>query len=246
MPLPRRWAALGFSQPLGGLGRADAREPELPRTHAYAVATPRNVAAFFHAAGVLGIRPSEPSPLGEPCRLPTACCSLAGSLSIATRREGPGDLRPVSPAHPPAATTSDPLREPWRRAEGETLAPHGRHVRSPCRNARVAPHAPLRQPPEPSGTTGSRPIRPLRSFAPPESPFTDRPRLSPRLARQSLRPHAPRPTGSLLSWDFAPSEPSPPRPRVRNPASRARGEPDAPRKTTPHSGCGERRFDPEV
>lgn len=39
---------------------------------------------------------------------------------------------------------------------------------------------------------------------------------------------------------------SPPRPRVRYSASRARGEPDAPRKTTPHSGCGERRFDPEV
>jgi hypothetical protein len=215
MPLPRRWAALGFSQPLGGFGRVDAREPELPRTHAYVDATPRNVAAFFHAAGVLGIRPSEPSPLGEPCRLPTAVCSLAGSCSIATRREGPGDLRPVSPSAPLRSRHERSLAGAAATVGRGAQAPHGRHVRSPCRDARVAPHASLRQPPEPSGTTGSRPIRPLRSFAPPESPFTDRSRLSPRLARQSLRPHVPRPTGSLLSWDFAPSEPSPPRPRVR-------------------------------
>jgi hypothetical protein len=246
MPLPRRWSALGLSQPLGGFGRDDAREPELPRTHAYAVATPRNVAALFHAAGAHGIRPSELSPLGEPCRLPTALCFLAGSSSTVTRRESPGDLRPFSPARPSAADTDDPLRERCRPLEGETRAPHGRHVRSPRRNARVAPHAPLRRPPEPSGTTGTRPARPLRSLAPPESPFTDRPRLSPRLARQSLRPHALRPTGPMLSWDYAPSEPSPPRPRVRSTASGARGEPDAPRKTTPHSGRGERRFDPEV
>jgi len=236
MPLPRRWAALGFSQPLGGFGRDDVREPELPRTHACAVATPRNVAALFHAAGVLGIRPSELSPLGEPCRLPTALCSLAGSCSIVIRRESPGDLRPVSPAPPSQSRPDDPLREPKRPLEGETQAPHGRHVRPPC-PTRELPRTPTSgDQPEPSGTTGLRPIRPLRSLALPENPFTDRPRLSPRLARQSLRPHALRPTGPLLSWD------SPLQSLLRHDlgfgstASRARGEPDAPRKTTPHSG----------
>jgi hypothetical protein len=123
MPLPHRWAALGFSQPLGGFGRDDAREPELPRTHAYAVATPRNVAALFHAAGVLGIRPSEPSPLGEPCRLPAALCSLAGSSSIAIRRESPGDLRPVSPARPSAATPTIPCGSRSDRWKGRHRLP---------------------------------------------------------------------------------------------------------------------------
>jgi len=246
MPLPRRRSALGLSQPLGGFGRDSVREPELPRTHASAAATPRNDAALFHAAGVLGIRPSEPSPLGEPCRLPTAVCFLAGSTTIAIRREDPGDLRPVSPARSSRATSSDPLREPRRQLGGETQAPpavmSGRRVgtRELPRTPLFDDHRNLRAPP------AQRPTRPLRSFAPPESPFTDRPRLTPRLACQSLRPHTPRPTGPLLSWDYAPSEPSPSRPRVRFSASRARGEPDAPRKTTPHSGCRERRFDPEV
>jgi hypothetical protein len=215
MPLPRRRSALGLSQPLGGFGRDDAREPELPRTHAYAAATPRNDAALFHAAGVLGIRPAEPSPLGEPCRLPTAVCSLAGSTSITTRREDPGDLRPVSPARSSPSHPERSLAGAEATAGRGNAGSPGRHVRSSRRNARVAPHAPLRRPPESSGTTGSRPTRPLRSFAPPESPFTDRPRLTPRLACQSLRPHTPRPTGPMLSWVYAPSEPSPSRPRVR-------------------------------
>lgn len=123
MPLPRRRSALGFSQPLGGFGRDDVREPELPRTHACVTATPRNDAAFFHAAGVLGIRPSELSPLGEPCRLPAASCFLAGSTSIVIRREDPGDLRPVSPARSFQCHHERSLAGAVATLEGETQAP---------------------------------------------------------------------------------------------------------------------------
>jgi hypothetical protein len=235
MPLPRRRSALGFSQPLGGFGRDDDREPELPRTHASAAATPRNDAALFHAAGVLGIRPSELSPLGEPHRLPAAVASLRVRRRSRSGAKTPAisdRFRQRTPPKPPRAIPCGSRGDRWR---GDASSPRP-SCQATVSNARVAPHALSGDQPEPSGTTGSRPIRPLRSLAPPESPFTDRPRLTPRLARQSLRPHALRPTGPLLSWDFAPSEPSPPRPRVRSTASPARGEPDDPRKTTPHSG----------
>jgi hypothetical protein len=154
MPLPRRWSALGLSQPLGGFGRDDAREPELPRTHAYAVATPRNVAALFHAAGAHGIRPSELSPLGEPCRLPAALCFLAGSSSTVTRRESPGDLRPFSPARPSAADTDDPLRERCRPLKGRRELPaavmsgHRVGTRELPRTPLFGDHRNLRAPPE--------------------------------------------------------------------------------------------------
>jgi hypothetical protein len=246
MPLPRRRSALGLSQPLGGFGRDSVREPELPRTHASAAATPRNDAALFHAAGVLGIRPSELSPLGEPCRLPTAVCFLAGSTSIATRREDPGDLRPVSPARSSRATPSDPLREPRRQLGGETQAPpavmsgHRVGTRELPRTPLFDDHRNLRAPPARGRHARFEALLPPRVRSP-----TD------RASRRGSRARACAPTrcgrpGRCSPGITAPSEPSPSRPRVRFSASRARGEPDAPRKTTPHSGCRERRFDPEV
>jgi hypothetical protein len=179
MPLPRQRSALGFFQPLGGFGRDGVREPELPRTHACAVATPRNVAALFHAAGVLGIRPSELSPLGEPYRLPAAVCFLAGSTSIPTRREDPGDLRPLSPAHPSTAAPSDPLREPKRPTKGRRELPtavmSGRRVERASRPAR-----PLRRPTGTFGhhrlvadTPASKPCSPRESVHRPTAPHAE-------------------------------------------------------------------------
>lgn len=154
MPLPRRWSALGLSQPLGGFGRDGARGPELPRTHAYVVATPRNVAALFHAAGALGIRPSELSPLGEPCRLPAALCFLAGSTSITIRRESPGDLRPLSPARPSQPTPTIPCGSGADRWKGRRELPaavmsgHRVRTRELPRTPLFGNHRNLRAPPE--------------------------------------------------------------------------------------------------
>lgn len=91
----------GFLNPSAVLAATSRHEPELPRTHANSdVATPRNCAALFHAANVLGINPTELSPLEEPCRLPTAVCSLAGSVS--TTISGARILRISGRFHPSA------------------------------------------------------------------------------------------------------------------------------------------------
>jgi hypothetical protein len=98
-------AALGFSQPLGGFSRDDAREPELPRTHA---------SRRRYAWNVRGLVPCRRRPWDSPFRaFPSrragppfdGSCFLASSDSTADRHESPGDLRPVSPARPARATS---------------------------------------------------------------------------------------------------------------------------------------------
>jgi hypothetical protein len=51
---PSSGAALGFSQPLGGLSREDIRRAELPRPAVYALATPWSIAVLLHTAASLG------------------------------------------------------------------------------------------------------------------------------------------------------------------------------------------------
>jgi hypothetical protein len=246
MPLPRRRSALGFSQPLGGFGRDDAREPGLPRTHAYAAATPRNDAALFHAAGVLGIRPSELSPLGEPCRLSTAVASLRVRRRSRSGAKTPAISDRFHQRAPPGATTSDPLREPRRRLGG------GRRLPRP--SCQVAASERASCPARPSSTTNRNLRAPptrgrharFEALLPPRvrSP-TDRASRRGSRARACAPTRRGRPGRCSLGI-------SPLQSLLRHvlgfgsSASRARGEPDAPRKTTPHSGCRERRFDPEV
>lgn len=102
-------AALGFSQPLGGFSRDDAREPELPRTHA---------SRRRYARNVRGLVPCRRRPWDFPFRAfpsrraapPSGdTCFLASSDSTVIRHESPGDLRPVSQARPARAAVA-PLR----------------------------------------------------------------------------------------------------------------------------------------
>jgi len=89
-----------------------------------------------------------------------------------------GRSRPACPPResPRASTSTSRLRLPVLRASHPARRP--------------------RQPTCTLGLAGSQPCRPLRSFAPPESPFT---RCSP--AHSSFRPSSWVPTGPLLSWD---------------------------------------------
>jgi hypothetical protein len=242
-------AALGLSQPLGGFSRDDAREPGLPRTHASRRRYARSGAALFHAATPLGFAlQSLPLPESRAAfRRPDASLRVRSRPMTGTNAPAISDrFHPRAPPEPRAHPCGPP-----RDRSRETRAPRDRHVRSPCPTRELPlaelPIAPTSNDrPERSGIAGSRPHARFEALLPPRVRSRGRPRLLPRLARQSLRPFARRSSGPVLSWAFAPPEPSPPRPRVRSTASPARGEPDGARKTTPHSGSGERRFDPEV
>jgi hypothetical protein len=97
----------------------------------------------------LGIFPSEPSPLGEPFRLPAARASLRVRTRPLIRHESPGDLRPVSPARPARAPVA-PLRALWEQEKGNASSPRPSCQIVPS-SARVAPPADLERP---TGTFG--------------------------------------------------------------------------------------------
>jgi hypothetical protein len=97
----------------------------------------------------LGIFPSEPSPLGEPSRLPAARASLRVRTRPLIRHESPGDLRPVSPARPARAPVA-PLRALWEQEKGNASSPRPSCQIAPS-SPRVAPQADLERP---TGTFG--------------------------------------------------------------------------------------------
>lgn len=90
-------AAHGLSQPPGGSGHDAPLEHKLPHTRSRR-RLPRNSTALFHAASALGVFPTELSPLEEPCRLPAALCSLAGSASTVTPARRPQSCRDRFPS----------------------------------------------------------------------------------------------------------------------------------------------------
>jgi hypothetical protein len=126
----------------------------------------------------------------------------------------PGAKTPcVSDRFPPCAA-SWPCSEPPRRDDRArletrehrlpaTVSPPHHHASFPARR--------LSERQRTFGLAGTRPCRPPRSFAPLGSPFTRPTAPFPRTCARGIA----RPTGPVLSWVFAPSEPTPPRPRVR-------------------------------
>jgi hypothetical protein len=187
--------------------------PSCPGTTLATVATPRNVAAFFHAAGVLGIRPSELSPLGEPCRLQTAFCSLAGSVSTSAparrpRRSPTAFTRAPDPGRRSFPCGGVATREGLRELPAIVIS--GRPVLHASASCPATAHRPgttdrnLRASPAVADPPASKPCSPRESVRRSTAPLAEA--RAPRLAPRALRP-----TGPLLSWVFAPSEPSPPR-----------------------------------
>jgi hypothetical protein len=117
-------------------------------------------------------------------------------------------------------------------ARGPRSRPPGRDAASRShrgrRTRRELPRARTRRPHTSPDSPTTRPDRPLRSFAPSESPFTRCPLVVPGLAPRRAGTN----TGPMLSWDSALLEPSPPRPRVRS-IAREPGEPDFPGRPRP-------------
>lgn len=175
-PLAR--AALGLSQPLGGFSRVASERLGSPRTPPRR-RSPRNFAALSHAATPLGFS-LQSLPLSESraaFRRPSA------PLRVRPRPETGAEAPVRRERFPPSATgrAVRQVREDPRRDRGVGLG----FLRSPRPSitARVAPHGERDDRPETPGSQGSWPCRPLRSFAPSESPFTRRAERSP-----SLRP----------------------------------------------------------
>jgi len=111
-----------FSTPRRFQPRRRSR-PELPRTALTSPLRPGTSRPCFMPQTPLGFAlQSIPLPESRAAfRRPRA--SLRVRRAIALRREGPGDLRPVSLASPPRAAVSDPLREPRRQEEGRRELP---------------------------------------------------------------------------------------------------------------------------
>jgi len=127
--------------------------------------TPRRFAALFHAARAPGSRPAELSLPGEPYPLSRASCFLAGSWSTAAdathsgfRGRFPHRVDSLPSVRLGLAVTAESGR--WFPAVAET-GPTSctRHGARPIAPSRVVTRR------------LTRPSRPLRSFAPPGSPF---------------------------------------------------------------------------
>jgi len=206
-------------------------ELELPRARRSGTATPRSFAALFHAASVPGIPPTELSPPEEPHRLSAAVASLRVRRRPCLRREGPSAVRPVSAALRPPASSKAPREE-------DVLAAHGRGSVVSPRSSRPPVHptsCPVKRPRRPTGDLRAR----RRTAVSPASKLCS-PRESVLATDRALPPDSrpkvlSRPTGPVLSWVFAPSEFSPPRPRVRQTATSTRHAEHS-RKSKPRSG----------
>jgi hypothetical protein len=234
LPGPRRCRPRAFSAPRRFEPRRPAR-PGFPRVRSRQ-RLPRNYAALFHAANVLGVRPTEPSPLGEPYRLPAAVASLRvrarpcrGAVARA-RREGFRCALDPEPRRGHEAHDRD-------RRDGDAAS---RPRRRPSNTTRVAP----RQDSTAAHVTG---LADHTAGSPASKPCSLRESVlaATRPSRRSLRPVTAdgrravallglRPSGAFSTTSSGP---------VDREAARRTG---LPRKTTPHSGSGARRFDPEA
>jgi hypothetical protein len=164
---------------------------------------PLRFAALFHAARVPGAPlQSFPFPGSRTrSRGPLLPCGFALRPPPAQRLQDLHDR--FHPSRQPFATRARPKADPGLMSR-DVGSPRSL-VRSPrhtgvCRTYR--PH------PTYAGLAGKRPARPLRSFAPPGSPFRDDLVTWPGRGRPSV-----------LSWGSCPPELSPPRFRVRSLAS---------------------------
>jgi hypothetical protein len=148
---------------------------------------PRRFAAFFHAARVPGA-PLQSFPFpgsrtrsrGPPASLRVRSPTTAGATPA-------GASRPLSRLAPALCRSRPPEGGPGTHEPGLTFPA----IVSPVASAHPEVHRTYRPLPTDVGLAGKRPARPLRSLAPPGSPFSDDPI---RLA--SLEP----PVGALLGF----------------------------------------------
>jgi hypothetical protein len=157
------------------------------------------------------------------------------------RREDPPAVRPVSAAFRSEPRPLPPLAERRGARRGNGVRDFPRSSRPPFHRA----SRPTRRPDGRQvtfGLAGTRPFRPLRSLAPPGSPFT-RPTALSRETCASRALTADR-AGALLG--FAPPEPSPPRPRVRSTATTTRFAPSDRGSLAPLPDGGGVGSDPEA
>jgi len=127
--------------------------------------TPRRFAALFHAARALWSRPSELSLLEEPYPLSRASCFLAGSHSTAQRRGTVRGFRDTFHRRVDLfAAASTRLAGPGGRDDGSLESLGAARLRVATRVCGVSPRIGRAR-------RTRRPARPLRSFAPLESPF---------------------------------------------------------------------------
>jgi len=219
-------AAHGLSQPLGGSGHDAPLEHSYPHTLETSLAPElgglvscrqRPWGSPYRAFPSRGAVP-PPSGLLLPCGFGLDRDSGAKTAEVS---------RSVSLAVPPPGRVHA-LASASATVRTGTRAPP--IVESPVHRPRELPRTTgdLDDNPTAFGLAGSRPLRPLRSLAPLESPFTRRPDDRPELAPE------PCPTaGPMLSWVSLPSwslpHHDPGSGRPRDPP----GEPGEPRKTTP-------------
>jgi len=150
--------------PLSTVPAAFAARADPLRDPPFAV-TPRRFAALFHAARALWSRPSELSLLEEPYPLSRASCFLAGSHSTAQRRGTVRGFRDTFHRRVDLfATASTRLAGPEGRDDGSLESLDAARLRVATRVCSVSPRIGRAR-------RTRRPARPLRSFAPLESPF---------------------------------------------------------------------------
>jgi len=162
---------------------------------------PRRFAAFFHAARVPGA-PLQSFPFpgsrtrsrGPPASLRVRSPTTAGATHS-------GASRSLSRPAPAFCRSRPPGGGPGTHEPGLTFPA----IVSPVASAHPEVHRTCRPLPICVGLAGKRPARPLRSLAPPGSPFSDDPIGWPAWNRPSV-----------LSWGSFPSELSPPRSGVRS------------------------------
>lgn len=233
----------GFRTPSAALAAAPFDEPGCPSPPLSSPLRPGASQVYSTPLALVGFAlKSLTLPKSRAALLDSAAlCSLTVSDSTAILRRGsPGDLRPVSPAAPPAGRPEPPRRGPGRDSRPVARVPRGRHLRSPVLRASCPARRP-RQPTSASGLAGTWPNRPLRSLALPGSPYP------PTARSRDLRPARARPPGPVLSWDSCPSRvcsTTTPGPvdRGRRPAAK----PNAPGRPRPAPEDGAWRFDPEA
>jgi len=168
---PSSGSVLGLSQPLDGFSRDCATSPSCPEPTVPPSLRPEASRPCCMPQASLGFTlQSFPLPRSRPA-------SSAGSSSLRVRRrpylrrEGPSAVRPVSAALRAPASPGAPREEdvPCGHERGCVASPRSSDRLS---TPRVAPLSDLDGRQETFGLAGVRPFRPLRSFAPPGSPFS--------------------------------------------------------------------------
>lgn len=122
---------------------------------------------------------------------PLLPCGFGVSTAISDAK-APGFSRPVSPRRRHPAAPRNPRKGLETRRRRRDLG----SSRSLGHLSTTVTRSNLGSRPASLGLAGSRPDRPLRSLAPFENPFTQRP-----CGCSSLRPYARAAPGPLLSWD---------------------------------------------